>query len=117
MSVLYMFLLADLLCCAAAIPVFYGMFKDDITGINSIISVCSGLLAGLLLFPDLSFQKSILVGGLFNSQSFPIWISSSLLFWSFISATLIPLLMTICLRNKKQKFQFKKIKVLITELK
>ena len=117
MSVLYMFLLADLLCCAAAIPVFYGMFKDDITGSNSTISVCAGLVAGLLLFPDLSFQNSILVGGLFNSQSFPTWISSSLLFWSFVSATLIPLLMTIFLMNKKQKFQFKKIKVLITELK
>ena len=117
MSVLYMFLLADLLCCAAAIPVFYGMFKDNITGTNSTISVCAGLIAGLLLFPDLSFQNSILVGGLFNSQSFPTWISSSLLFWSFVSATLIPLLMTISLKNKKQKFQFRKIKVLITELK
>lgn len=117
MSVLYMFLLADLLCCAAAIPVFYGMFKNDISGSNSMICVCAGLIAGLLLFPDLSFQNSILVGGLFNSQSFPMWISSSLLFWSFVSATLFPLFMIVVLRSKKQKFQFKKIKVLITELK
>ena len=117
MSVLYMFLLADLLCCAAAIPVFYGMFKNDISGSNSMICVCAGLIAGLLLFPDLSFQNSILVGGLFNSQSFPTWISSSLLFWSFVSATLFPLFMIVVLRSKKQKFQFKKIKVLITELK
>jgi len=57
MSVLYMFLLADLLCCAAAIPVFYGMFKNDISGPNSMVCVCAGLITGLLLFPDLSFQK------------------------------------------------------------
>jgi hypothetical protein len=93
------------------------MFKNDISGPNSMICVCAGLITGLLLFPDLSFQNSILVGGLFNSHSFPTWISSSLLFWSFVSATLIPLFMIVVLGSKKQKFQFKKIKVLITELK
>jgi len=40
-----------------------------------------------------------------------------LLFWSFVSATLIPLFVIVVLRSKKQKFQFEKIKVLITELK
>ena len=117
LSVLYMFLLADLLCCAAAVPVFYGMFKNDTSGKGSVIAACSGLVAGLLLFPDLTFQKSILVGGLLDSKYFPSWISTALLFWSFLLATLIPLFMTLILRNKKHKFKFSRIKVLVNEIK
>ena len=117
LSVLYMFLLADLLCCAAAIPVFYGMFKDDTNEQVSIMAIFSGLLAGLMLFPDLSFQKSILVGLLLDAELFPVWISSALLFWSFVFATFIPLAVIILGRNNNNKFDFRKIKVLITEIK
>ena len=39
-SILYLFLLADLLCCAAVFPVFYGFYKkkfNEITAIKSIL--------------------------------------------------------------------------------
>ena len=117
LSVLYMFLLADLLCCAAAIPVFYGMFKDDTNEQVSIMAIFSGLLAGLMLFPDISFQKSILVGLLLDAELFPVWISSALLFWSFVFATFIPLAVIILGRNNNNKFDFRKIKALMTEIK
>jgi len=117
LSVLYMFLLADLLCCAAAVPVFYGMFRNDISGKASMIAVLCGLFAGLLIFPDVTFQKSILIGILLEAKIFPAWISTALLFWSFILATFIPLAVIGILRNKRSKFDFGKIKVLITEIK
>ena len=53
----YFFLFADLLCCAAVFPIFYGMFKGDIDEKLSLISVIIGLISGLLLFPNQTFDK------------------------------------------------------------
>ncbi len=50
-SVLYLFLLADLLCCAAAFPVFFGLFSTRHDGRTASISTICGLIAGLALFP------------------------------------------------------------------
>ncbi|MDC1156017.1 hypothetical protein OAS94_01025 [Candidatus Pelagibacter sp.] len=63
------------------------MFKGDVNEKLSLISVVIGLIFGLLLFPNQTFDKSILIGGLFPSDAFPVWISTALLFWSFILAT------------------------------
>lgn len=51
LSVLYLFLLADLLCSAAAFPVFYGLYSRRISGTQATISTIAGLIAGLYLFP------------------------------------------------------------------
>jgi len=50
-SVLYLFLLADLLCAAAAFPVFYGLFSARHTGVDATVGTLGGLVAGLWLFP------------------------------------------------------------------
>lgn len=50
-SVLYLFLLADLFCCAAAFPVFYGLFNKQHNGTTAVIGTLCGLAAGLTLFP------------------------------------------------------------------
>ncbi len=50
-SVLYLFLLADLFCSAAAFPVFFGLFSQRHGGRSAVTSTLCGLLAGLLLFP------------------------------------------------------------------
>ena len=113
-SVLFMFLFADLLCCAAVFPIFYGMFKEDINERLSLIAVTIGLVSGLLLFPNQNFDKSILIGGLFSTDNFPIWISTALLFWSFILATFLPII-TILIFKKDSKFNFSKINTLIKE--
>ncbi|WP_217617889.1 sodium:solute symporter family protein [Achromobacter sp. GbtcB20] len=50
-SVLYLFLLADLLCSAAAFPVFYGLFSRKHDGFTATLSTITGLVAGLFFFP------------------------------------------------------------------
>ena len=117
LSVLYMFLLADLLCCAAVIPVFYGMFKKDIDETKTVVSTVVGLIGGLLFFPNISFEKSILVGFWFNIDLFPNWVSTALLFWSFVIATILPFISILLLRNKNIKYNFDRIKHTILEIK
>ena len=58
---------------------------------NSYISIIVGLVAGILLFPNPDFSKSILLGIIFPIDLFPSFISQSLLFCSFIFATFVPI--------------------------
>ena len=51
-SVLYLFLLADLLCAAAAFPVFYGLYSRRLNGRIATVATLSGLAAGLFMFPS-----------------------------------------------------------------
>ena len=89
-SILYLFLLADLLCCAAVFSIFYGFYQKKIIEKKILSSILLGLFLGLLFFPSPDFSKSFLVGILFPTELFPQIISSSLLFWSFLLATLGP---------------------------
>ncbi len=92
LSILYLFLLADLFCCAAVLTIFYSFYDNDIKEKNAYLSIIFGLAVGLLLFPSPDFSKSILVGILLPVDFFPSFIANSLLFLSFISATFFPLL-------------------------
>jgi len=94
-SILYLFLLADLLCCAAVFTVFYGFYQKQFKEKNAMISILFGLFFGLLLFPSPDFSKSILVGVLFSFDLFPEIIANSLLFWSFLLATVGPVIVII----------------------
>ena len=84
-SVLYLFLLADLLCCAAVFNVFYAFYQKKFNEKYSINSILLGLFLGLLLFPTPEFSKSILVGILIPLDLFPQFISNYLLFWDCLS--------------------------------
>ena len=77
-SVLYLFLLADLLCSAAAFPVFFGLFYRRYTGLNAVISTALGLVAGLAMFPA--------PGG-----------STATLLESFLLAALVPVVVSLLL--------------------
>ena len=92
LSILYLFLLADLFCCAAVLTIFYSFYDKNIEEKNAYISIIIGLSVGLLLFPSPDFSKSILVGILLPVDFFPSFITNSLLFISFFSATFFPLL-------------------------
>jgi uncharacterized membrane protein HdeD (DUF308 family) len=92
LSILYLFLLADLFCCSAVLTLFYSFYEKSIKEKNAYISILIGLIVGLLLFPSPDFSKSILVGLLFPKSFFPEFASQSLLFLSFLLATFAPIL-------------------------
>jgi len=89
-SILYLFLLADLLCCAFVVTVFYSFYDKNINEKTAYISIIIGLIGGLLLFPTPDFTKSLLVGILFSKDAFAPFVSQSLLFLSFMVATFLP---------------------------
>jgi len=100
-SILYLFLLADLLCCAAVITIFYGFFNKKINSKLATYSIICGLISGLLFFPSQNFQNSILVGNLISIENFSILIKTNLLFISFAISLIVPFLIifTYSLRN------------------
>ena len=91
LSVLYLFLLADLLCCAAVFTVFYSFYNKKLNEKNAYLSILLGLFVGLILFPSPDFSQSILIGILFPVNSFPAFMAQSLLFLSFLFATFLPI--------------------------
>jgi len=100
-SILYLFLLADLLCCSAVITIFYGFFNKKINSKLAVSSIFCGLILGLLFFPSMDFQSSILVGNLISKDLFNSLISTNLLFISFAISIVAPLIMILIysLRN------------------
>ena len=91
LSVLYLFLLADLLCSAAAFPVFYGLYSRRVTGTQATLSTLAGLAAGLYLFPAASGPMDYLLE-------------------SFLVAALVPALLCLVLaRFSHQQYDFTRL--------
>ena len=99
-DILYLFLLADLFCCAFVVTIFYSFFDKRINEKIAYFSIVIGLISGFLLFPTPDFSKSLLVGIILSKELFPTFINQSLLFLSFLVATFFPL---IVLKIKKLK--------------
>ena len=83
-SVLYLFLIADMVCCAILFPVFFGLYSSKFNGNDAVISMITGLIIGTLLFPnpDLgTFQwfKSIPYSGDLFASFYMSFISSALI--------------------------------------
>ncbi len=91
-DILYLFLLADLFCCAFVITVFYSFYNKSINEKNAYIAIILGLFAGILIFPFPDFSKSLLVGVLMPKEFFNSFVIQSLLFFSFLIATFLPAL-------------------------
>lgn len=86
-SVLYLFLLADLICVAAVIPTFFGLFERRMSGNVAAIAAIVGLTAGGFLFPDPTF-------------------TSGNLFLSFAVAALVPALICLVFGRSGEPFAF-----------
>ena len=97
-DILYLFLLADLFCCAFVFTVFYSFYNKNINERTAYISIVIGLIGGFLMFPFPDFSKSLLVGVFMPKEIFPNFVGLSLLFLSFIVATFLP---AIILKIKK----------------
>ncbi len=62
-SVLYLFLVADLVCVAVAFPAFYGMYAKRFSEMSALIASIIGIAVGAYFFPDPEFIR----GNLFYS--------------------------------------------------
>ena len=91
-DILYLFLLADLFCCAFVLTVFYSFYNKHINEKTAYVSIFAGLIGGFLMFPAPDFSKSLLVGVMLSKELFAPIVSQSLLFLSFIIATFLPIL-------------------------
>ena len=89
-DILYLFLLADLFCCAFVVTVFYSFYNNSISEKTAYTSIIIGLIGGFLMFPTPDFSKSLLVGILLPQVIFSSFVSQSLLFLSFVVATFLP---------------------------
>ena len=58
-SVLYLFLIADLVCAAAVFPVFWGLYSRRFGGGAALASCIVGLVVGALFFPKPDFSPWI----------------------------------------------------------
>jgi Na+/proline symporter len=106
-SVLYLFLLADLLCCACVYVIFKGLYQKKISEFRSLILIIIGLFSGLLFFPNTEFSNSLLVGFIFDKSFFSQIFINSLLFWSFLCAFLLPLIGDIVTEAYRKNFNIK----------
>ncbi len=91
-DILYLFLLADLFCCAFVLTVFCSFYDKKINEKTAYISIIVGLAGGFLMFPAPDFSKSLLVGILMPKELFAPFVAQSLLFLSFVIATFLPFL-------------------------
>ena len=102
-SVLYLFLLADLFCCAFVFTVFYSFYNKKLNEEIAYISIIIGLIGGFLLFPIPDFSKSLLVGIVMPIDFFPIFVSQTLLFLSFLVATVGPAIVIMIYDSLKRR--------------
>ena len=91
-DILYLFLLADLFCCAFVLTVFSSFYNKNINEKTAYVSIIIGLIGGFLMFPAPDFSQSLLVGILLPKELFLPIVSQSLLFLSFVIATFLPLI-------------------------
>jgi Na+/proline symporter len=89
-SVLYLFLIADLVCVAAAFPTFYGLYSRKLNGYTALISTLSGIFAGVLIFPPPDF-------------------SSGNLLYSYLIALIVPMTLSIIFSFIGKKFDFSEL--------
>ena len=99
-SVLYLFLLADLLCCACVYAIFKSLYQRKIYPRRSLFLILIGLGTGLLFFPSPDFSKSLLAGVFIEKTFFYEFFFNSLLFFSFFFSVFNPIFFDFILNKK-----------------
>ncbi len=85
-SVLYLFLVADLICAGALFPVFYGLFAGKSDSRAAFIASLAGIILGGMLFPDPAFSRGSLM-------------------WSFIIALSVPAVIVLLSGRAKRELK------------
>lgn len=89
-SVLYLLLLADLVCAAAAFPVFFGLYSERYTGRAAMAGTLAGLLVGGALFPDPDMTRGSL-------------------FWALLLAAFVPVVVSLVLTPRRSTFDLRSL--------
>lgn len=98
-SVLYLFLLADLVCAAAVFPTFFGFYSARLSGGSAALCVLGGIVAGALIFPDPAFSRGNLL-------------------FSFVAALLVPAFLSLILaRAGRPAVNFDSLAVKVHDIK
>jgi Na+/proline symporter len=89
-NVLYLFLLADLVCAGAIFPILYGLYSPKLTGTVAFWSALIGIAAGALFFPKPDFSPWLAIplgGDLLVSFIVPVLVSVAIIFgWNAYAA-------------------------------
>ena len=85
-SVLYLFLIADLVCAGALVPAFAGMWERRLSGNGAVVSALAGIAVGALFFPTRTLSGWWTWEGLTS-----VWhiLASGNLLASFLSAVVV----------------------------
>ncbi len=62
-DVLYLFLLADLVCAGALVPILYGLYSPYATGDSALVSSALGIGVGAMFFPKPDFRAWVALPG------------------------------------------------------
>jgi len=104
LSVLYLFLLADLIALSAAFPVFYALFNKKYSGTVATFSTILALFVGLIFFPNFTWSGSVLLGAKVAGTSTNMLIS-------FVLAAIIPVILSPLSRiSNRRGFDERKLK-------
>jgi Na+/proline symporter len=101
-DVLYLFLLADLICAGAFFPVVFGFYSRKLTGAVTFWSTLAGIAAGMLFFPKSDFTPWLAIpfgGDLLVSFLAPILVSAAIV------------LVCTGLRDNQPSFDFDQIQI------
>lgn len=93
-SVLYLFLVADLVCAAAMVPVFVGLYLPRFPGWAAVASTLAGVAAGAAFFPNPSFTRGHLLT-------------------AFVLAAAIPAVLSLALAFAGRPFDFTRLRTLV----
>jgi Na+/proline symporter len=89
-NVLYLFLLADLVCAGAIFPILYGLYSQKLTGTVAFWSALIGIAMGALFFPKPDFSPWLAIpfgGDLLVSFIVPVLVSITIVFgWNAYAA-------------------------------
>ena len=90
-SVLYLFLVADLVCAAAVVPTYIGLFARRISGRAALAISVAGLVAGAAFFPGPAFSGASLLTQVFEGFAF----GSGNLLKAFVAAAAVPAVLSV----------------------
>jgi len=93
-DVFYLFLVADLICCALIGPAIFAILGKKEYPKAFLIGIIS-LLIGALLFPGLNFTDGILVSFLGGAKAVPTLLGENQLFFSFVLSVIFSFFLTL----------------------